>query len=210
MNQDSNLGLGEAGAVKATGQDRAEAALVGGDLAFDQPTLAIQLARKTAPERAAQGCQGPLATAIAAVETDDALRDPKRFEGVSQIGFGVVAGVGQDAVEGRPLMSLGNERLEVRNVPGGSQAHPGRQEERGLKFGHESNFDPADPSEPSRRTAVSVVVADMARVQARGIDGGDGPVWDQAPIAGRSHESVEEGVEGSFFSKRFSATQRVE
>jgi hypothetical protein len=181
-----------------------------GDLTLDQPALAIKVARKATPERAAQRGQGPLATAIAAVEPDDALRDPERFERVLQIGFGVVARVSEDAVQRRPLMSLGNEGAEVWDVPGRTQVDASGEKEGRLELGHEGDFDPTGPFDPSRRSAIAVIVTDVAGVQAGGVDGRDGLVGNQATIAGRSDESVEEGVEGSFFSKRFSATQRVE
>jgi len=196
--------------VNATGQNRTQSALVGRDLALDQPALLVELARETSAEGATKRGQRPLASAVAAIEPDDALRYSKGLESQLEIGFGVIARVGKDAVERSPLMSLGDEGAEVRAIRGGAEAHASRQEERRLKFGHEGDLDPAGALELSRRPAIPVVVADVTGVQAGGVDGGDGLVGDQATMAGASKDGVEEGVEGPFFSKRCSATQRVE
>lgn len=210
MDEDSDQRLGESCDLEATEEDRAQAALVSGDLALDQPTLAVEQAREASAEGATKGSQRPLAPAVASMEPDDALGDAKGFEGVLEIGFGIVAGVGQDAMERNSLMRLGDEGREVEVVRGRAHGDPGRQEERGLEVGHEGDFDPAGALEFPRRPAISVVVADVIGVEAGGIDGGDGIVGDQATIAGASNDGVEEGVEGPFFSKRCSATQRVE
>ena len=210
MDEDSDQRLGESRDLDATGKDRAQTALVSGDLALDEPALSVEQARETSAEGATKGRQRPLAAAVAAMEPDDALRDAKGFEGEPEIGFGIIAGIGQDAVERNPLMRLGDERSEVGVVRGRAHGDPRRQEERRLEVGHEGDFDPARALEFPRRPAIPVVVADMTGVETGGIDGGDGPVGDQATKAGASKDGVEEGVEGPFFSKRCSATQRVE
>lgn len=210
MDEDSDQRLGESRGLEATEEDRAQAALVSGDLALDQPALSVERARETTAEGATKGSQRPLAPAVASMEPDDALRDAKGFEGEVEIGFGIVAGVGQDAVERNPLMRLGDEGSEVGVVRSRAHGDAGRQEERGFEVGHEGDFDPARALEFPRRPAIPVVVADVTGVEAGGIDGSDGFVGDQATIAGASNDGVEEGVEGPFFSKRCSATQSVE
>ena len=210
MDEDSDQRLGEPCGLEAAGKNRAQAALVSGDLALDQPALSVEQPGETSAEGATKGSQRPLAPAVASMEPDDALRDTKGFEGELEIGFGIIAGIGQDAVERNPLMRLGDEGSEVGIVRSRAHRDLGRQEERGLEVGHESDFDPARALEFPRRPAIPVVVADVTGVEAGGIDGGDGLVGDQATIAGASKDGVEEGVEGPFFSKRCSATQRVE
>lgn len=210
MNEDSDQRLGKARRVDAAGQDRTQSPLVSGDLTLDEPTLSVEQARETSAEGATKRSQRPLASAVAAIEPDDALWNSKSFESQLEIGFGVIARVGKDAVERSPLMSLGDEGAEVRAIRGGAEAHASRQEERRLKFGHEGDLDPAGALEFSRRPAIPVVVADVTGVEAGGVDGGDGLVGDQATLAGALEDGIEEVVEDPFFSKRCSATQRVE
>lgn len=210
MDEDSDQRLGEPCGLEATEEDGAHATLVSGDLALDQPALSVERARETSAQSATKGSQRPLAPAVALMDPDDALRDAKGFEGALQIGFGIIAGISQDAVERNPLMRLGDEGSEVGVVRSRAHADPGRQEERGIEVGHERDFDPARTLEFPRRSAIPVVIADMTGVEARGIDGGDGIVGDQATIAGASKDGVEQSVEDPFFSKRCSATQSVE
>lgn len=210
MHEDSNQGLSGPCRVDATREDRTQTPLVCGDLAFDEPPLQVEAAGKAPTQGAAERSQRPFASAVATIQADDALGDAKDLEGELEIGFGVVAGISQDAVQGRTLMSLGDERTEVRRVAGRPQSYSGREEKRGLEIGYEGNLDPAGSLEFSRGTAVPVVVADVAGIEAGGVDGGDGLVGDQATFAGGSDDGVEEGVEGPFFLKRCSATQRVE
>lgn len=210
MNEDPDEGLGEARLIGSARQDRTEAALVGGELTFNEAALAVEVEGETLAESSTQRRCGPLSTSVASIEPDDALGDSEDFAGQVEIVLGVVAGVGQDAVERDALMGLFDQRMEVGGIGRGAQGDPGRQEERRLKFADDDELDPAGPLQPPRRMAIAVILADVARVEAGRVDGGDGLIGNQATIAGASEAGVEEGLETPFFTRRCSATQRVE
>jgi len=210
VNEDPDEGLGEAGLVGSARQYRTEAAFVGGELTLDQAASAIEFEGKAAPESSAQRRCGPLPTSVASIEPDDALGDSQCLAGQSQIVLRIVAGVGQDAVERDALMGLLDQRTEVGGIGRGAQGDPGGQEERGVEFADDDELDPAGPLQPPRRMAIAVILADVAGVEAGRVDGGDGLIGNQATMAGASEAGVEEGLETPFFTRRCSATQRVE
>ena len=183
---------------------------MGGELTFDEAALAVEVEGETLAESPTQRRCGPLSTSVASIEPDDALGDSEDFAGQVEIVLGVVAGVGQDAVERDPSMGLFDQRTEVGGIGRGAQGDPGRQEERRLKFADDDELDPAGPLQPPRRMAIAVILADVAGVEAGRVDGGDGLIGNQATIAGASEAGVEEGLETPFFMRRCSATQRVE
>jgi hypothetical protein len=115
--------------------------------------------------------------------------------------FGVVAGVGQQAVEGDVAGRLPHRLRELgRIVAGAARGHRPCQEVRGIV----ADYRQLGPGSAAFKTptAAQVIQAGLVRLEARGVDRGFRACPDQAEGLRSGKNSGQERLESPFFSSR--------
>ena len=203
MGQHAQEALAGLGLVVARPHGRAQDSFVLTDGALDLPPLAVDApvepTRHLCPVTSRRRRVRP-----ALIDGDDRRADPELLPAEGMVVLGVVASVGQQAVEadvpGRLPHGLGELRRVVARA---ARGHRTGQKVRGVVADH-GELRPVLAASQAP-AAAQVVDAGLMGFQPCGVDGGLGAVLDQAAAAGGSKDGAQEGIESPLFSRRFSA-----
>jgi len=182
---------------------RSQDALILADGALDLPPLAVdapvKLTLHLRPVMAQGRRVGP-----ALVDRNHRRADAQLPAAQGVVMLGVVGGIGQHTVQPQVPCGLTHRRAELGRVVAGPTAdHRPRKKVRGAVADH-SQLRPIlaafELSAPGQ-----VVEAGLAGLQPSGVDGGFGPLLDQAAASGSGESSRKERLESPPFSRRASA-----
>lgn len=150
-------------------------------------------------------------SASTSVEIDDGRADAQAFASHTMVGFGVVAGIGQEAVDFQIPARLKHRRLKKFHVVAGSNARQSRGDQMGLGVTDDRQL--GEFSFAVSPVAVAEATGVMRRTkgcfQARGIDGRLGIGIDQSSITSICEDRAEQAFKTPFFARRLRAWNRV-
>jgi len=202
-----------AGRVRAGPQRGAQQALVPAEGALHLPALAVDPAVPRPAALLAEALDhlpavlgpGPLAALAAAVDRDDRGADVPVLAAQPVVVLGVVGGVGQHPVPAGVPGGLVDNVGEQRRLVGRADADLGSGQQVTLDVAGDLQEDIAAHGEALGLVAAGVVAGGVAAVQAGAIDGGRGPLADQAAQPGAAERPALELAEPPFLRSRCSA-----
>ena len=189
--------------VAARPHGRAQKAFVPAECALDLPPLPVDVPleptchlRPVTPRRRCIGAS--------VVDGNHGRANPQLLPAQGVVVLGIVAGIGQQAVEADVPGRLPHRIGELRRVvAGAARGHRTGQQMRAVVADHGQLRPVLAASEAP--AAAQVVDAGLVGLQACGIDGGLWMVVNQAATLGSGESSSKERLESPPFSRRFSA-----
>lgn len=206
MGQDPEEHFAVLAFVLASRQRRSEMPFESGEHRFSVGSATVAAIGKTTMHLGAVFALWLLSFELAGVQFDGGQADAEFLARQNMVVFAIVSGVGQKAIDVKIGGRLSEGRREVRRILAGaaSQTDPGDQMRLGVRDGGDLG-----PRYLLKwftvMTARGVVPADVAGLEAGGIDGAFGLVIDQVPLAGAVEDGSEEPSKALFFRSFCSA-----
>lgn len=208
MSQDPEVDFKALGVTGAGAQGGGQSPLEPGDGAFGLSSLAVGSAVEAAVHLSSVSGLGPPSPA-ASVQADDGAADAQMLACHGVVAFGVVAAVGQNAVDPHSLQSAAEDRLKERGVLAGAVGHDGvNQQVRGVVEG-EGRLGPASQAVAVLADPMGIVSGAVPGLQPGGIDARLLLVADHALFPRVREDRVEERVESTFLRRRACALWSV-
>ena len=205
MGEHAQVTLALARRIRLAPQGRAEQPLVPGEGTLHLPALAVDAAVEAPLHLPAVLGLGPLAAVAPAVERADGGADLPVLAAQPVVVLGVVGGVGQHPVPAGVPGGLVDNVGEQRRLVGRADADLGSGQQVTLDVAGDLQEDIAAHGEALGLVAAGVVAGGVAAVQAGAIDGGRGPLADQAAQPGAAERPALELAEPPFLRSRCSA-----
>ncbi len=192
--------------VLASRQRRSEMPFESGENRFGVGSATVATIGKTTMHLGAVFALWPLSPGPAGIQLDCGQTDVEFLAGQDMVVLAIVSGVGEKTIDVKIGGRLSQGWGEVRRILAGaaSQTDPGDQMRLGMRDG--GNLGPRYLLEwLTVMTARGVVAADVAGLEAGGIDGAFGLVIDQATFSGAVEDRRKESSEALFFRSFCSA-----
>ena len=185
----------------STAQGRGESSLEPRDRALDLHALTILPVVKTAVHLASVLGLGP-ATPATLVQFDDRAADAQLFPRINMVVFGIVAAVGQQAVDADPFARAAQHRRQQRRILGRPVAHQGMNQQMGRVVARQRELGPATQFVAFLAGPVGIMRRAVSRLQTGGVDarllfGADHLLPD-----GVGKDRIEQSMEQTFFKRR--------
>ena len=206
MGEDAEEEFPGACRVGAGGERGAEAPLVPGEDALDLPALAVAAAGEAVIEPPTVSALWDGVGVGARVDRDGCEGDPEGLAAEAVVVLPVEGCIGQHSRQGDPSGRLARERWQGRRVVGRPEGDLRGRYEVGVVVTADGQFGPSPSSmRPGHPAAPHEVGADVAGLEARGVDGPVCGLPDQAACAGPGEDDVQEAIECPPFRSRCSA-----
>jgi len=204
MGDDAKQTFAQTSLRRSTSQGRSQAAFVLREGAFGVPAPTVKPGGEAGmhPSPVAAAGTDMLVSGSATIHGDDGRADAQCFTGQTMMRFCVVAGVGQQAINGDVSYRLRHRRLKVDGVIAGAVSGRCRGDQISGMMGHHGQFGVPSVSLRTADHASQEVPADVMAFQARGVDRGLGLLVDQAAFVGNTENSGEEPLKSPFLRSR--------
>jgi hypothetical protein len=215
MGQDFHMTIPFLGCVASATQGRSQSPLDPRDYALDLPTLAIDDFEKSAVHLPTVFGLGPLSrsnlvtrSATPAIQIDHAGANAQRLSRQNMIMLGVIAAVGQQAVDVQMPDRLEQRFLEQRRILAGTDAQEGRRNKMACGMTNQRDFRPFSHAIARAQPPGKMRGAGRG-FKPRGIDGGLRFFVDQFQRMGIGEDRTQQGIEPLFLASRCWAWNKV-
>lgn len=208
MGNDSEDTLTLAGSRGSRGQGRSQLAFVLGDGAFGVPAATVKTLGKMVKHPSAVGAVRSASLRAPRIDRDDRRGDAEFFSAGAVMRLGIVSPIAEKSVNRQAASRLRDGRKETGSIIAGPVTHLQGRDQIGAMM--RNNGDLGETPEAFHATgAGQKVPADVVAFQARGVDRGLRPLFDQAAALGHTENGGEESLQSPFFRSRSCAFWRV-
>ena len=209
MGQDAQVALALSGGFASRSQERSEAPLVPREGALDLPALAERASRETNLHFAAIPARRPLARP-SRLQRNNRAPDAQGLAAKDVMRLAVVGGVGHHAAPVRQGIAFAHERSKLRRVVRRADSNARGRPEVALTVAQHRQLGPTLAQRFSAfRLFPAIIAADVAGLEAGGVDDPLGLGLDQARKSRALEGAPLEYVKSPFFSSRASAFCKV-